>query len=204
MCSLSSQGFSAAIFPEVRSAAHADAERAAKSRGYSAGYAEGARRAELELAKNRARLEAAFAAERQADRQRIERESAVIATVLEALNARLAPVVASAQHSLAEAALELAEVVLGVELSDGEASAKSVVHRIMNAVEPAAVTRVRVNPGDLNLIAAHTSPTSPLTFVADASLHRGDAVAELEHGFVNATIASALERARLALFAEER
>lgn len=204
MCSLSSQGFSAAIFPEVRSAAHADAERAAKSRGYAAGYAEGARRAELELAKNRARLEAEFAAERQSAQHRIERESAVIATVLDALDARLEPVVASAQHSLALAALELAEVVIGVELSDGETSAKSVVQRIMNTVEPAGVTRVRVNPGDLDLIAAHSAPTCSLSFVADASLHRGDAVAELEHGFVDATIGAALQRARLALFAEER
>lgn len=200
---MTSRGFSAAIFPEVRSAAHADAERAANARGFAAGFAEGARRAELELARSRERLEAEFAAVRDADRQRIERESAMVATVLDALDARLTPVVASAQHSLAAAALELAEVVVGVELSDDEASAKSVVQRVMNAVEPAAVTRVRVSPGDLPVISSRTAPTDSLTFVADASLRPGDAVAELEHGFLDATIDSALRRARLALFPED-
>lgn len=180
------------------------AEQAAKARGYSAGYAEGARRAEFELSEHRARLDAERATEREHMQQQTARAAEAVKAMLAAVDARLTPVVASVQSSLAAAAFELAEAVVGVELADDERSARSVVRRVTDSVEVAAVTTVRVNPDELALVAELVGEDQPLLLVGDATLGRSDAIAELPDGYLDATIASALDRARRALSAEER
>jgi flagellar assembly protein FliH len=127
--------------------------------------------------------------------------SAVQAMLL-ALEARVEPVVANAQESLAVSALELAEAVLGAELSDGDASAKAIVSRVLSVVDASVATAVRVHPADLPLLADLFGSHEAITLVADDTLGRGDAVAELPSGFLDARISTALSRARCALLEE--
>lgn len=196
--------FSAITLPSVRSGGYADAEEQARGRGYAAGYAQGARAAERELAERRAALEAEFAAASNEARDTRARQGAAVETMLAALERRLTPVVASAQESLAAAAIDLAEAVLGAELRDDESSARSVVARVTSSVDAMATTSVRVNPGELPLLAELLGADSSIALVGDPSLARGDAIAELPNGFLDARIGSALGRARAALLEEGR
>lgn len=104
---------------------------------------------------------------------------------------------ASAAQTLQRAALELAEAVLGVELSDGATGAVAALARVAAAeVEPVVV---RLNPDDLRALGTDPQLPDGARLVADASLGRGDAVAELPDGWLDARIGTALDRARAAL-----
>lgn len=191
--------FVPAAVPTVRTPAHQKAEEDARARGYASGYADGARRAEAELAARRAELEAEFAASTRHQQARVDAQVQALAAVAAAADARLLPVVAEAQDSLAAAALDLAEAVIGTELSDDDTSARSVLARVTAVVHADAVTTVRVNPAELPLIAEVASDLLGFTFVADPSLGRGDAVAALPNGYLDARVRAALDRARTAL-----
>ena len=191
--------FTAVAIPSVRSAAHAEAEEQARTRGYTAGYAEGARRAEAELAARRTELEAEFDAETRHLRARADRQVEALQTVLAAVDSRLVPVVANAQDSLAHAAFSLAETIIGTELSDAATSARSVIARVIAQVPTDATTTVRVNPDELPLIADLLDDTAAIRLTADATLNRGDAVATLPDGYIDGRIAAALTRARAEL-----
>ncbi len=199
---MTSPAFTAIAYPAVRSRPQSDADDQARARGYAAGYAQGAREAERELAARREQLdgEAAEAASRAEALLRLR--IGAVDTLLHALEARLEPVVANAQDSLAAAAVDLAEAVLGVELRDAGTSAKSIVSRVLASVDASEVTVVRVHPGELPLLTGLFGTHEAIHLVADDSLDRGDAVAELPNGFVDARISTALERARCALLGE--
>ncbi|WP_345762616.1 FliH/SctL family protein [Diaminobutyricibacter sp. McL0608] len=199
---MTSPAFTAVAFPAVRSRSQSEAEEQARARGYAAGYAQGAREAERELAERRKQLDAEFAVAAEQAEALLQRRLGAVELMLHTLDARLEPVVESAQQSLAVAALDLAEAVVGVELGDAESSAKAVVTRVLSSVDANETTVVRVNPGELPLLAALFGGTEAISLVADASLDRGDAIAELPSGFVDARIRSSLDRARSALLGE--
>lgn len=58
---------------------------------------------------------------------------------------------------------------------------------------------VRLHPDDVHLL-AQAGVEDPV-LLADATLGRGDAVADLEHGFLDARIGTAVARARAGLAA---
>jgi flagellar assembly protein FliH len=188
--------------------------------GYAAGYAAGAR-------------EAARAAEAEAarvQRERAEAESrraaehadalAVLARAARAAADRTAPVLASAEHALHAAALDLAAAVLGAELSDAPASAAAALARV-RALDPAReVHTVRLHPRDLAVLRAALAGGLPaaeapaggdvltglpdltgVELVADPALAPGDAVGEFPDGYLDARLGAALDRARAALAA---
>ena len=166
---MTSPAFTAIAYPAVRSRPQSEADDQARARGYAAGYAQGAREAERELAAHRAQLDAgaADAAGRAAALLRLQ--VGAVDTLLRALEARLEPVVENAQDSLAAAAMDLAEAVLGVELRDAGTSAKSIVSRVLATVDATEATIVRVHPGELPLLTglfgshqrSGSSPTTP-------------------------------------------
>ncbi len=196
---MTSPAFTALAFPAVRTRPNSEAEDQAHARGYVAGYAHGAREAERELVERRARLDAESAEAAERAEAILLRRLGAVETMLRALEARIEPVVESAQQSLAVSALELAEAILGTELSDGETSAKAVVARVLSVVDASAATLVRVNPDELPLLAGLFGAHESISLVADGSLDRGDAVAELPNGFIDARITTAFARARRAL-----
>lgn len=188
-------------FPVLTHESQEQVETEAKSRGYSAGYAAGIRQAEKEMERRRAELEVALAAEISQARVAAERSAEAVGVLLGALEARTTPVVADSQDILAAAAIELAEAIIGHELSAGERSARSAISRALSRVDVATVTAVRMNPDDLNTLGEldaldDLSARPDLELVADPSLSRGDAIAELPDGWLDARITTALARAK--------
>jgi flagellar assembly protein FliH len=195
----SETGFSTLSFPTLRSSAHGDRDERARAAGHAAGYAAGLRAAEVEIAARIAGLEAEHAAEISHARARTDRALALLAAASSALDARTVPLLATAHAAIADSALRLAEAVIVSELSHGGAAAASALHRALTGVDAARVHTVRMNPLDLDTLVRLGLEPEGVDFTADPSLARGDAVTEFPDGYLDARIASALDRARSAI-----
>lgn len=114
---------------------------------------------------------------------------------MRSLGARTVPVVAEAQSAVLAGALDLAEAIVGVHLADRPHAAHAALARATSDPQ-GAVVAVRLHPDDVRLL-AETGVDVPL--VPDRTLRPGDAVAELEQGFLDARVHTAVERARAAL-----
>ncbi|MET4705663.1 FliH/SctL family protein [Frigoribacterium sp. UYMn621] len=178
----------------------ADADN--RAAGHAAGYAAGLRAAGAELAGQRAALDAEHRAALLHDAARTDRAIAVLAAAARALDSRLLPIVTDAQDAIAASALDLAETIIGVELADGEGSARAALTRALAVVDPAVITTVRMNPLDLGVLDDAVRAASGVSFTADASIARGDAIADLPLGYLDARIATAVARARAAMLGD--
>ncbi|GAA4158432.1 hypothetical protein GCM10022286_11300 [Gryllotalpicola daejeonensis] len=178
--------------------AAAAVRRDAELRGYAAGYAAGARRAERMLEERRAAMEAADRKLREAAAAAQRARDARLEQVIAALEARLEPTIESVRGALLAGAVELAEALLGRELADDELSARAIAQRVIAADPERAVTRVRVNPAEASDVALMLTGRS-VDVVGDPELARGDAIAELPDGLLDARITTAIARVRRAL-----
>jgi flagellar assembly protein FliH len=167
-------------------------------RGHAAGYAAGRKQAEAEMAALRDAIRA------EGDRAN-ERAHGEVQTALEALEraaadfrARQVPVLQSVDASIAAAAIELAEAIVGHELSTADDSARAALDRAMVEVVPSG-SIVRLHPQDMQLLIAERGAQSGVELVADATLERGDAMVELTHGSIDARVSASLRRAKAAL-----
>jgi len=169
----------------------------AHAAGFAAGFAAGARAASRAAAQAQALADERRLAD---DQRRAAEHAAALAALAAATRgaqSRTAPVLQAAEATLLRCALELATTVLGVELSDGPAGAVAALARVRAAdVEPVAV---RLHPEDLRALGPDPELPQGARLVADPSLSRGDAVADLPDGWLDARIGTALERARTAL-----
>lgn len=191
--------FSPVSYPAVTTdASDAQSDRAAV-RGHAAGYAAGRQQADQEMAELRTSIEAERTA--WADSARAELNSALrsLAEAAAQLRARELPLLAEVDRSLAEAAIELAEVIVGHELSDADGAARSAVRRALAQAGDEPATAVRLHPADLEVIRAEGGEFAALPLRPDPSLARGDAIVELAHGMIDARIGSTLARMRAAL-----
>jgi len=183
------------VDPATDEAGSAQAREHARAVGFAAGFAAGAREA-VRVADIEADLTRSAAA--RSEQARAGEHARLVAALVGAtrsLSAREAPVLARAQSALNAAAVELAEAVLGVELSDGPTSARAALARALSG-EPAGEVAVRLNPQDLALLGA--GPAG-VRMVADPTLAPGDAMAEHADGVLDARIGAALARARAVL-----
>lgn len=194
--------FSPVSFPALKKSEPSTDDVRSRASGHSAGYAAGLRAAADDMAAQAESNEAALAQALAEGEARISATVALLTAASEALGRRTIPTVAEAQDAIAATAVELAEAVIGRELSSGEASARSALHRSLAEVEPDLVQAVRLNPEDLEFLDWQGLLVPSVTFVADATLARGDAVTEFEAGYLDARVASALERARRAILQE--
>lgn len=174
----------------------------AKVRGHAAGFAAGVAAGAIRIEADRAAAAESRAAESRAAKARQDYMISVLQSAGEAMHVRAAPVLTALEETLAAAALDLAEAILGHELADGEASARSALARATGAPTPSPVHTVRLNPEELALLDEPTRDATGLRFVADPSLRRGDAVAEYADGFLDARLSTALDRMRQALSGE--
>jgi len=188
--------FSELSYPSIGSAAAEEEIERSRVHGHAAGYAAGLRAAEAE-------------AKRVNERARDEREALradaaiALASALSALEAATARVLeqaglvlADSDAALAAAAIELAEAILGRELSEGETSARVALTRAFSTIEPDAVLDVRISPIDLAVLSANGTESSMVRLIGDPDLARGDAVVDVPDGRIDARISSALDRAR--------
>jgi len=198
-----SAAFAPLVFPELETPVTGEIAERARVQGHAAGYAAGRREAA-------ARLEEELAAQRaQADHllavEIVRLRSA--AAALEAAAARIAGERAAARaltdEAMLAAAVDIAELVLGRELTDRPTSAVAAVRRALAEAGDAPVLAVRMHPEDLPLVAAVREEFPGLRFGSDPSLDRGDAIADLADGRVDARIGGALERVRAAIAGED-
>lgn len=201
MPSSTEKTFSRMAFPQLQKQDSA-AENEGYVHGHSSGYAAGLRAAETEYRKKTEQLEAGFAARAQRERAEAERVLGVLNSAVQALHARYAPVLSAAEDVLAAAAVELAEAVLGQELSDGETSARSALARALAGAPSAEIITVRMNPADLAVLGGTDISKAGARLAADPELAPGDAIAVLPDGFLDARISTALARAKQALTGE--
>ena len=196
--------FSPLSFPALPGQGGAQADERDTIRGHAAGYTAGRRQAEAEIAALRDTLRAE--ADRAAGLARAEVDSALEALSRAAADfrARQVPVLQSVDASIASAAIELAEAVVGRELATGDGSARAAIDRARasgDAVPAGSV--VRLNPQDIAVIVAGEKAGEKtwagLELVPDHALDRGDAVVELAHGSLDARVSASLQRARAAL-----
>lgn len=130
----------------------------------------------------------------------------------------VAPVLADAEASVASAAVDLAEAIVGnvvrasrpahdatvADGPDGQGSreariasgAEATVRRALASVDRTVPVAVRLSPADAARVAGLDLP---VPVVADGALRDGDAVVDLPDGMLDARIATALDRARTAL-----
>lgn len=193
----------------------ADVERS-RAAGYAAGWAAGARAAAQDAERRQARL-----AEEQR-RQAAEHDAAVrqaiglLETVAQAVREREAPELEACRAALHAAALDLAEAILGVELSDGPHAARAALTRALALPVEEGPFAVRMHPEDVRQLSALLEDggsagagSAPLRLPAgvelrpDPTVARGDAISERADGYLDARIGAALERARAALVGED-
>ena len=171
----------------------------AEARGHAAGYAAGLRLAERELEARRDELEAQHVERLVRLEAQVAARVSALGAATRALDARVAPVAAEAEETLAVLAVELAEAVLGhVVRTDPETAAEAALRRALDVVDPALVVAVRLHPDDVAVLAGVTDDSCP-PLVADPSLARGDAEADLPVGHVDARLTTAAARMRAAL-----
>jgi len=167
-------------------------------RGHAAGYAAGRKRAEAELDSLRESIRADAAAAAELSRERVGAALEALARAADDYRAREVPALASVDASLAAAAMELAEAIVGYELGSAGGSARAALEHATSDDVPAGAV-VRLSPQDIQVITAEGAAQPGLELVADFSLQPGDAIVELAHGTLDARVAGSLARAKAAL-----
>ncbi|WP_337004398.1 MULTISPECIES: FliH/SctL family protein [unclassified Microbacterium] len=196
---MSTDAFSPVLFPRLDGREDGAEHARARMRGYAEGHAEGYRAgtAEAEAARRLAESEQAV---RDAVVAR-ERASAVAAlhAAARSLNDREHQLTAAGHDTVLRHAIELAELIIAGELTDAGAAAAIAARRAFADVEPADIRELRLHPEDLRTLQEFGEEPTAFALVPDDTLDRGDAVATLDHGHIDARIRSALDRARTAL-----
>ncbi|TCL81082.1 MULTISPECIES: hypothetical protein [unclassified Curtobacterium] len=200
-------------FPAIGTAAATDRASGADVRGHAAGYTAGLRAAQAETDALRARLQAEHAALTASLRADTVRRIAVLDAATNAMLSTVAPVLSDAEASVASAATDLAEAIVGYEIrasrpavgtDDGRegritSGAETTVRRALASIDRSVPVAVRLSPADAARVA---DVDLPVPVVADPALRDGDAVVDLPDGILDARIATALDRARTALGVE--
>jgi flagellar assembly protein FliH len=167
---------------------------AARSQGYSVGWAEGQRQARQQAAadasvaaEQRQSLDAARAAEHAA-------AMAALATAAADLHTATTRACAAIEDQASTLAWELTRELMGHELS---ISGVDVVRRVLNLLPDEPMVAVRLHPDDLD--AAGELTEHGVSLVADPALCRGDALVEAADHVLDLRLDAALARVREAL-----
>jgi flagellar assembly protein FliH len=194
--------FAPLVFPELATPVTGEIAERARVQGHAAGYAAGRREAAAVLERERA------AQRSQADHLlateivRLRNAAAALEAAAATLTAQTVAAHAATDEAMLAAAVDIAELVLGRELLDRPASAIAAVRRALAVAGETPALIVRLHPEDVPAAAALADEHPGLRFVADPALDRGDAVADLPDGRVDARIGAALDRVRAAFAGE--
>jgi flagellar assembly protein FliH len=193
--------FAPLTFPVIRDPGSADAADRARVQGHAAGYAAGRREAAAVLESERRALREDQDRRLAGAIEDARSAAAALAAARAAVGRRVEADADAADRAVLAAAVEIAATILGRELEDVEGSATAAVRRALAGAAGAPVHVIRLHPADLDVAsAAGLLATAPeVRYVADATVQRGDAVAELAAGSVDARVGTALDRVRLAL-----
>ncbi|WP_166996532.1 FliH/SctL family protein [Paramicrobacterium fandaimingii] len=196
---MSTDGFTPGIFPRITTPeSEREVERARLS-GYAAGHAEGMRAAAEAAAAQRARIDAENTVLRREQVRQLERATEILDAAALSLAHREETLLSAAQSHVERLAVDLAEAVIARELDSDDESARNALHRALSVVDVHALSAVRLNPADIDVLHRRGGETAPIPLVADPAVAVGDAVAMLEDGTIDARLDAAFARVRSAL-----
>lgn len=191
------QAYAPLGLPTLPTAAQTRRDERAAVNGHALGFAAGLRAAAAETAELRARIAREHDEAMAEGKARIDVAVASLESAALALRERAVPTLDSAEAAIIDAALSLAESVIGVELARSDSAALAALARVTAHPDSGTAIAVRMHPDDIAAIPAEAAVSVPL--VPDHSLSRGDAVADFTDGFLDARIESAVSRMRTAL-----
>ncbi|WP_193746437.1 FliH/SctL family protein [Demequina aestuarii] len=181
---------------------------AARTAGYAAGWAAGARAAATLAEAQRVReQEEHERREAMRDEQVRSAANALHAAVAQ-WQALAAPVLAEAEATLHGAAIDLAEAVVAREVRPGPDGVESLLARALALPSGAHATALRLSAHDMPYVESARergtiSVPDGMTISVDAGLGPGESITEHPAGMLDARIGQALARARAALQDEE-
>lgn len=178
------------------------AKEAGRTAGYAEGWAQGQRAAAVVA---QAALEQAAAAEQAYDARRaaaLAQGVAALGRAAESLENSQLPTLHQLQELILSHALELAEAILGRELTDSQDRGTDAVRRAISVAPVQGEITVRLHPDDYRNImgsaldAEYSYHGRPVHLRSDPTLRPGDAIAETGSTTVDASIAHAIQRAK--------
>ena len=192
-------------------AADDGASHRSRSAGYAAGWAQGVAAAAVNERAALAAHEAAAEAQRDALRRAFDRALAALDDAAAQMRGRIVPTVDATADVLVAAAADLAEMLLGHELTDSQTRGRRALERALAAAPEHSDVVVSLHPLDLQLLehagatgATASSHRRTVQLTQDPSLHPGDAVAHFPGGQVDARVSTAMARLRASLRSAER
>jgi flagellar assembly protein FliH len=192
------QPFAALAFPVLRDTDFTEVAERARVQGHAAGYAAGRREATATLDAELAALHAEQADVLAAARAEIATAAALLRSASAAWSEAAQSAGDVADQAVLAAAVELATLIVGAELADHERSALAAARRALATASDVPVQALHLHPADLAVVAA-AGDIAGVRLVPDPTLQRGDALADLPDGVVDARIGTAVDRVRLAL-----
>ena len=143
------------------------------AKGFSSGWAAGQKRANREAQQERQVIsEQARLAEEARSEAYVDAMDEIQA-IADAVASRDNLVIDEMKSALMEAAVTLAEALLGVELSEAETGAKAALKRALSMNDPKEIVSVHLNPQDV--VTLHNlGVESPVELVPDKELDPGD------------------------------
>ena len=195
-------GFGRMAFPRLRDEEQDRADEQSRAEGHAAGYTEGLRLAAADVARRADEINAQHAENERSGEAQVDSAVRLLAAAARALDERSIPLIQQAEATLVNTSLDLAEAILGCELSHTQPSARRALERALHQpdqLDRSEVHSIRMHPEDLVVLRAQTRAMESIRFVADPRLMRGDAITEFSDGFLDACISTAFARAKAAL-----
>ena len=164
-----------------------------REEGHNLGLKEGQSQAEREVAMIRAEAEAQVAALRE-----------VVQSTMESLTASFGEQVAriseEASSSTVELALEIAEAVLGHQVTAADDPGAAAIARCLELAPATGELNAHLNPEDLMILGDIPGLEGrKLTLTPDSSLQRGDAIVTVNEATIDARLSESLRRVAEAL-----
>jgi flagellar assembly protein FliH len=177
----------------------------ARTAGYAEGWAQGQREAAIVAGSSAERAHAAEQAHNQRRAAALAQAVNALGRAVTELETHLMPTFTELQEVLLTHAFELAEAIVGRSLDDPQRRTADALRRAMAAAPESGSLVVSLCPEDFHTLVGPDGPADfdyegrHVSLRPDASLQPGDAIAESGMATVDATVASAVARAREAL-----
>jgi flagellar assembly protein FliH len=172
----------------------------ARAAGYAEGWAQGQRDARAAAEAEQAKVRAAQQAYEQERADAVTRALGALTNAVAGVEARTVPVLAGLTDEVLRGAVELAEALLGRELSDAPERGLDALRRVMSVAPESGTVTVRLHPDDLAALGEVPAfPGRDVRLVPDPSLRPGDALADQGTTTIDARLSEAVRRVRDAL-----
>lgn len=164
--------------------------------GRARGYADGLAQARLQAQRDTERRENEHAQTVQRLNEVSQNAAASLHSAASRLSERMVESLDDVKAELFASAVEIASMILSIELSEASVAARSSIQRALNASTPSPIHTIRLNPEAHAAALDEDMDAHGITLVADPTLPPGGCIAEYQDGWLSAGIEEAMERVR--------